>query len=289
MQQSGMKPRIYDCFCYFNEDMLLELRLETLWNHVDYFVISEAVYTQVGQPKPLNFDIGKFAKYRDKIRYLVVDHLPPGEPGFWKNENYQRNYLINGLSDARPDDWILVSDLDEIPRPETIALYDPKRYLRGDFQQRAYSYFLNNLFMDGDRPAVWAGSKVTTFRNLKAFFGNVTAVRSYKSSGIFRSVKRSYFRKFQVQSISDGGWHFTWVMKPDGIVLKMQSIAEQEFVRKEFKDVAFIEARIRSGQDVLDRPFRYRAQIVDGAQFPAHLVKHENKYAEWLLPPASQG
>ncbi|ENG0234628.1 beta-1,4-mannosyl-glycoprotein beta-1,4-N-acetylglucosaminyltransferase, partial [Burkholderia multivorans] len=136
------RPKIYDCFCYFNEDMLLELRLETLWDHVDYFVISEAVYTQTGNPKPLNFDIEKFAKYRDKIRYLTVDHFAPGARSAWKNENYQRNYLIHGLHDAQPDDWILVSDLDEIPHPATIRAYDP-RYRRGDFQQHAYAYFLN--------------------------------------------------------------------------------------------------------------------------------------------------
>lgn len=278
-----MKPRVYDCFCYFNEDMLLELRLETLWDHVDYFVISEAVYTQVGKPKPLNFDIEKFAKYRDKIRYLVVDHFPPGEPGAWKNENYQRNFVINGLYDADPDDWILVSDLDEIPRPETIASYDPKRYLRGDFEQRCYTYFLNNLFVEGEQPALWAGSKVTTFGRLTKFFGNATAVRSYKSSGPLRSLRRAYFRRFQTQLIADGGWHFTWVLKPEKIILKMESIAEQEFVKPEFKDVAFIEERMRSGRDVLDREHRYRPQALDAAQFPKYLVEHSEKYAEWLI------
>ena len=282
-----MKPRIYDCFCYFNEDAILELRLETLWDHVDYFVVSEAVYTQVGTPKPLNFDPERFAKYRDKIRYLVVDHFPPGEQGAWKNENYQRNFVINGLFDARPDDWILVSDLDEIPRPETIASFNPQRYRRGDFQQRAYAYFLNNLFMDGDQPAVWPGSKVTTFRYLQEFFGNATAVRSYKSSGIFRSLRRSFFRKFQVQRIDEGGWHFTWMLKPEKIVLKMESIAEQEFVREEFKNHAYIESRIRSGRDVLNDTSVYRAQAVELPQFPVHLVENRQKYAEWLLSAAA--
>ena len=62
-----MRPKIYDCFCYCNEDMFLELRFETLWDYVDYFVISEAVYTQVGNPKSLNFDINNFSKYQEKI------------------------------------------------------------------------------------------------------------------------------------------------------------------------------------------------------------------------------
>lgn len=279
-----MKPKIYDCFCYFNEDMILELRLETLWNYVDYFLISEAVYTQSGKPKQLNFDISKFAKYKEKIRYYVVDHFPPGPMDFWKNENYQRNFLINGLYDASSDDWILVSDLDEIPNPELISTYNPKRYKRGDFQQRAYAYKLNNLSVNQrGEPALWLGSKITTFRYLNEYFGNVTSVRSYKSSGLFRAVKRYLFKRFQTQKISDGGWHFSWVFSLRNIVLKMESIAEQEYVKEEFKNPAFIEAKINSGGDILNRDCRYEAQEVDCRQFPAYLVEHKEKYSEWLL------
>ncbi|WP_179401735.1 beta-1,4-mannosyl-glycoprotein beta-1,4-N-acetylglucosaminyltransferase [Burkholderia guangdongensis] len=278
------RPKIYDCFCYFNEDMLLELRLETLWDHVDYFVISEAVYTQTGNPKPLHFDIEKFAKYRDKIRYLVVDHFPPGARSAWKNENYQRNYLIHGLHDARPDDWILVSDLDEIPYPATIRTYDP-RYRRGDFQQHAYAYFLNNLLVrENDQPAIWTGSKITTMRQVEKFFGTVTAVRSYKSSGPLRSLRRAWFRRFEVQHLSPGGWHFTWVLPPEKIVLKMESIAEQEFVREEYKDFAYIDAKIRAGDDLLNPNSHYLAQTLDAPRFPAYLVAHQERYAQWLRP-----
>jgi beta-1,4-mannosyl-glycoprotein beta-1,4-N-acetylglucosaminyltransferase len=276
-------PKIYDCFCYFNEDMLLELRLEMLWDYVDYFVISEAVYSQVGRPKQLNFNPEKFAKYREKIRYLVVDHLPPGEPGFWKNENYQRNFLINGLYDAGPDDLIIVSDLDEIPRAESIRQFDPKRYLRGDLHQYCYAYFLNNRLLDGMGFADWVGTKITTFGNLMGFFGDVNAVRSYKSAGMLRSFKRTWFRNFRVQHIENGGWHFSWVMEPARILLKMESIAEQQFVKDEFKNLQFIESRIRTGRDVLDRPLRYQPQKIDEIQFPLILVKDREKYADWLL------
>ncbi|AOI71085.1 beta-1,4-mannosyl-glycoprotein beta-1,4-N-acetylglucosaminyltransferase [Burkholderia ubonensis] len=278
------RPKIYDCFCYFNEDMLLELRLETLWDHVDYFVISEAVYTQTGNPKPLNFDIEKFAKYRDKIRYLVVDHFAPGARSAWKNENYQRNYLIHGLHDAQPDDWILVSDLDEIPYPSTIRAYDP-RYRRGDFQQHAYAYFLNNqLVQDDGRPAIWAGSKITTMRQVERFFGNINAVRSYKSSGPLRSLRRAWFRRFEVQRLTPGGWHFTWVLSPEKILLKMESIADQAFVRDEHKDLAYIDAQIHSGRDLLNPNSRYVAQTPDSESFPPHLAAHRERYAQWLRP-----
>jgi beta-1,4-mannosyl-glycoprotein beta-1,4-N-acetylglucosaminyltransferase len=278
-------PKVYDCFCYFNEDMLLELRMEMLWDHVDYFVIAESRYTQVGALKPLNFDIRRFERFKDKIRYLEVDHLPPGPPDHWKNENYQRSYLINGLHDAAPDDLILVSDLDEIPRPECIRLYDPRRYLRGDFHQYCYAYFLNNRLLDGGGYADWIGTRITTFRHLKQFFGNVNAVRSYKSSGPLRSLKRAWFRRFGVQHVLDAGWHFSWVTSPDKMILKMKSVADQKFMKPEFHDIAFIESRIRSGFDVLDRPLRYAPQAIEEPQFPPQIAAARDKYSAWLLEP----
>ena len=107
-------PKVYDCFCYFNEDLLLELRLETLWDEVDYFVICESVLTISGLPKPLYFDLENFQKYNSKIRHLVIRDYPFDTSDAWRNERWQRDYLINGLFDANPDDWILLSDVDEI-------------------------------------------------------------------------------------------------------------------------------------------------------------------------------
>ncbi len=278
-----MKPKIYDCFCYCNEDMLLELRLETLWDYVDYFVISEAVYTQVGNPKPLNFDIEKFSKYQEKIRYLVVDHYPPGPVSFWKNENYQRNYLIYGLYDARDHDWILVSDLDEIPRPETIAQYNPQRYKRGDFQQYAYVYRLNNLsVLKDDQPNIWPGSKVTTYKYFKEYFQNATAVRSFKSAGIWRGIKKNWFKYFDVQTINNGGWHFTWMFTFENLVRKMENIAEQEGNREEFKNPEYIQHQIDAGLDIVNPNSRYVAQEVALPQFPDYLVLNKDKYASWF-------
>ena len=277
------KPRIYDCFCYFNEDMILELRLETLWDYVDYFVISEAIFTQVGVSKSLNFNLEKFDKYKEKIRYLVVDHYPPGELDFWKNENYQRNYLENGLYDANDDDWILVSDLDEIPRPETIKKFDPKKFKRGDFQQRAYAYRLNNLFISADNaPSIWQGSKVTTYKLFKDFFKNATAVRSYKSSGFLRGIKRAWFKKTQVQQIDNGGWHFTWMLSLEKLILKMESIAEQQHNRPEFKNPEYIQHQIDNGLDVIDPKSRYIAQSVTLPEFPGYLVSNQDKYKDWF-------
>ena len=123
---------IYDCFMYFDEDLLLDLRFNILNKYVKKFVITEATYTHNGTKKKLNFDINQFPKFKDKITYIVVDKQPPNildlideEPKDLRGEKlilngmardyFQREYLNKGLENAQEDDFILISDLDEIP------------------------------------------------------------------------------------------------------------------------------------------------------------------------------
>ena len=77
---------IYDCFMYFDEDLLLDLRLNTLNKYVKKFVITEATYTHNGSKKKLKFDIANFKKFQDKITYIVVDEPPPNILSLKKNE-----------------------------------------------------------------------------------------------------------------------------------------------------------------------------------------------------------
>lgn len=270
--------------------MLLELRFETLWEKVDFFVIVEASYSHAGNDRQTQFDIERFAKYRSKIRYLKLDTRPSGLNDFWKNENFIRNHLAHGLYDAQPDDWILISDLDEIPNPQSIQTYDVK-YLRGDFEQRYYSYFLNNYWL-GDvdrygklipRSNIWRGSKITTYHHFVNFFNaNPTSVRSYKSSGVLRSIKRAWFTRFDVQLIRNGGWHFTWIFKLPDIVKKIESTAHQEFNSPLYKDPEFIQSMIMAGRDFHKPNSRYEPQIID-QNFPKYLINHPEKFKEYLL------
>lgn len=285
-----MKSRIYDCFCYFNEDHILELRLETLWDIVDYFIISEATYTHSGEARQPHFDHDKFKKYQSKIRYLQLDKRPDGPNDFWKNENFIRNNIVNGLADAQPDDLILISDLDEIPNPKQILKYD-RRFLRGDFAQRYYSYYLNNYWVGDVNSAgdlvpntnIWYGSKVTTFKSFKNFFNcNATSVRSYKSSGIFRSIKRAWFRWANVQIIEDGGWHFTWIFSMDNLIKKLESTAHQEFNNEDHKNPHRLNQLIHSGRDFNKPKARYALQQLDD-QFPEYLLKHQDKFKSFIL------
>ncbi len=279
-----MQPKLYDCFCYFNEDMLLELRLETLWDVVDYFVIVESIYTISGKPKSLNFNAEKFAKYAAKIRYLVVRDYPEGLDDAWRNERYQRNYIANGLWDAKADDWVMISDVDEIPRPDKIALFNPKRYKRADFEQAAYSYYLNNRCYNQGERVRWYGSKLTTYQNLLNFFVYPERVRSFKSTGWLRSIKRIIFKRWMVQIIADGGWHFTWVTSIENIILKLESYAHQEFNKPEYKNPETIKAKIAAGFEVLNPQATCKREVVDET-FPQVILNNPQKYATWILAP----
>jgi len=138
--------KIFDCFKFFNELELLELRLMELNDVVDYFVLVEANKTHTGKEKPYIFEENKemFKDYLNKIIHVKVDDLPPySQNDIWTAENYQRNCIMRGLVDyAENGDKIIVSDIDEIPNPETIKenLTD-NRWVT--FKQKLYYYYVN--------------------------------------------------------------------------------------------------------------------------------------------------
>lgn len=263
--------------------MILKLRLETLWDYVDYFVIVEAGFTHSGKDKHFLFNIDRFEKYSSKIRYLKVIEKPEGWKSSWDLENAQRNYLINGLFDAKQNDRIMVSDVDEIPNPTKIASFSPK-FIRGDFEQMYLSYYFNNLWLGelggADR---WYGTKITTYGHLTNFFKNVNSVRNYKSTGVFRSIKRWFFKKVNVQVIPDGGWHFTWILSLKDIVKKIKATAHTELDIPKFNDIEYIRERISQGYDFHKPNSRYRRVDLTHDMFPKHLVDNQVEYQEFIL------
>ncbi|MFZ2310324.1 MAG: N-acetylglucosaminyltransferase, partial [Patescibacteria group bacterium] len=141
---------IYDCFTFFNELDLLEIRLNILDGVVDKFVLVEATKTFSNIDKPLYFNENKerFKKFEDKIIHIIVDDYPVFETA-WTYDWHQRNCIARGLVNCKLDDVILVSDLDEIPDPSKIIEYKDYPGVKV-FKQRMFYYFLNNL--DRKRP-----------------------------------------------------------------------------------------------------------------------------------------
>ena len=90
---------------YLDDDLVLDIRLNTLNKDVDHFIIAEATLDHAGNKKELNFDIKKFSKFKDKINYLIIDDLPKEVKTFKKNwhpahvrDQFQRNALTRGIT-----------------------------------------------------------------------------------------------------------------------------------------------------------------------------------------------
>ena len=163
--------KIYDCFQFFDEEMLLDLRLNIMNKYVDKFVITEATYMHSGKPKKLLFDINKFLKFKDKINYIVIDE-PPADLikinekdsdneklskmiiNAKKREVFQINKAQEGINNADADDFIIISDLDEIPNLEKVDLKKINQKLIF-FKQKMFYYKLNLLH----KSLPWYGSK----------------------------------------------------------------------------------------------------------------------------------
>ena len=158
--------KIYDCFQFFDEEMLLDLRLNIMDKYVDKFVITEATYMHSGRPKKLLFDINKFSKFKDKIIYNVVDKEPPDIETIYeedkdekdtrgqklvnnsnKREHFQREMAqesLKVLAEANPEDIILISDVDEIPNLNEINFNKINKKLIF-FKQKMFFYKFNLL------------------------------------------------------------------------------------------------------------------------------------------------
>ena len=116
---------------YFDEDLVLDKRLNTLNEKVDKFIITEATKTHSGKDKKLNFKIENFSKFKDKIHYLVVDDLPMSVKSPKKNwhenhgrDQFQRNAIERGYRDFSDEDLIMISDIDEIPNPKKLKEFN---------------------------------------------------------------------------------------------------------------------------------------------------------------------
>ena len=169
---------IYDCFMYFDEDLLLDLRLNILQKYVKKFIITESTFLHSGKTKKLNFDIKKFTKFKDKIEYIVVDKLPDGIEKInpdddielrnkkildnsLKRENNQRNQLLQGLKNVNDEDLILSSDLDEIPNFQNFK-FNNKIVL---FEQNVF-YYKFNLMQPNFK---WIGTRACRKKDLYGF------------------------------------------------------------------------------------------------------------------------
>ena len=266
---------IYDCFQYFNEEHIAELRFNILNKYVDYFVIVESTVNHQGQPKKLQFNINKYSNFKDKIKYIIVDDTPenikkPHEGGESLVEQHQRNSLMKVLNNAHDDDIIILSDVDEIPDLEKLKLFDKKKI--AVFSQKMFMYKLNLLNLD---ESGWHGSKICLKKNLKS----PQWLRDLK-------FKRYPFWRIDkprnIQIIEKGGWHFAYLQNPENISKKIKSFAHGEFNKDELVDISNITEKIKKGTDIFNRGYKIEKVEID-ENFPEFIQKNKEALKDWII------
>ena len=155
--------KIYDCFIFFNENLLTEIRFNILDKYVDYFVICESRFDHKGDEKGKKF-IFKKEYDPNKIKYLYFDKPFPKKTNRWENQAIQRDYILKNLNFADPEDYIFFSDPDEIINPEILKNFELKKKY-GIFFQKCFN-FKFNLFNPYETP--WEGTRVCKSKNLKS-------------------------------------------------------------------------------------------------------------------------
>lgn len=280
---------IFDCIPFFNELDILKLRMQILSPIVDYFVLEESTVTFSGEPKEMIFAQNRqlFAEFADKIRYVAVEDSPMEGVTTHERDKYQKNQLIRALSDVKPEDIIIFSDVDEIPNPKTlerlIAQFESDKIYH--LAQRMFYCFLNMeevsgnlLSITGEFPGVerkqWLGTKICSFAKLPA--EGIVDLREVSPTDP-RSVR-----------IADGGWHFGY-MGGDGerdvakrIGVKVQAAAHSEYNSKRYLNEAV--DRLLCGEDIFDRDAKFVRVEIDES-FPAYLREHQEEY-DFLIAPA---
>ena len=253
---------------YNNEDLLLELRLQTLSKFVHKFIIVESRFDHQGNKKKLNFKINNFLIFKNKIKYIVLDKFPKNLSN-WERENYNRNFIVKGLNGAKPEDYIMISDLDEIPKISNLKIFKEKKYTA--FKQKMFYYRFN---LHNISEPDWIGSKVCKKKYLKS----PQWLRNQKVK------KYSFWRmdKINWNIIEDGGWHFSFVMSDKSIKKKIESYAHSEFNKRNYKDIKNIKKNISLKKDLFGRPFKF-IKIKNHKKLPKYLLLNKKKFSKFLI------
>jgi beta-1,4-mannosyl-glycoprotein beta-1,4-N-acetylglucosaminyltransferase len=290
-------PMIYDCFTFFNELELLELRLHELADVADKFVLVEATKTHSNKSKPLYYreNHSRFGEFHDKIIHIIVDDLPDAKDP-WVLENYQRNCIARGLVNCRPDDFVLVSDLDEIPRATTVAKVSRGIRFRDDFfSSRAHaalnSRWVHKIFhrrgfrrtLRYNHPFVlkFRQSQYKHFMNCRVVqppFGHGTRMLYFRDFSCAEEIRHSGFK-----IVENGGWHFSWMGDVQRVQEKLAAYAHQEWNLPQFADAQHIRQAINEGRSFFGGDKRHEFVPLD-ASFPRYLLEHPEKFSSWIKP-----
>ncbi len=294
--------KIYDCFTYFDEMMLLNFRLNCLNKYVDKFVIVECNYSHKGIKKGFNLDLKKIAKFKDKIIYIRINKKPFNLNIIKKTDDkntinskhilngyiwdhFQRNKIIEGIKDCNPDDIIIISDLDEIPNLKNINFSKIKERLIF-FRQKILFYKFNLLYKN----RFWFGSRACK----KKYLLSPQWIRDvkHKNYSFFRFdllfSKKKYSDIFHVRN---GGWHYTNLKSAKDIFKKLTNYAhylEFQLSKIKLKDIKkmILKKRAIYNHEVDQKGNKFNGDIklykFNKRYWPEYLKLNHHKYKKWI-------
>jgi beta-1,4-mannosyl-glycoprotein beta-1,4-N-acetylglucosaminyltransferase len=294
---------IYDCFMYFDEDLLLDIRLNSLDKFVKKFVITEATYTHNGNKKKLNFDVNRFQKFKDKIIYIVVDKQTENILQLEKEDTkekigeklilngmardyYQRECLSEGLKEAKDDDLILISDLDEIPNLESVNLDNIKNNII-IFEQKIFYYKLNLIYDN----FLWQGTRAIKNKN----FLSPQWLRNIKGKNYPKWRVDTFFSKKKYSNlmfVKNGGWHFTCLRTPEQLEKKLLNYAHHYEFEESGLKVKDIEKFISERRIIYDykadqKKYKWSGKSIlkkiETKYLPNYIYNNLRKYSDWLV------
>lgn len=247
--------KIFDCFTFFNELEVLEIRLNELDKYVDYFVLVESKKTFTFKEKILYYDQNKhlFEKFRHKIIHVPMDF---GGRGEWGNEFAQRDSIRQGLVNADPDDIVILSDVDEIPNLKGYN-FDSLKYRIAGFPMQYYYYFLNNKM------------------NLTQ-----TIIKAFRVSHLYDNSPQA-MRGKEPHIFGKLGWHFSYMGGVNSIRRKLDAFAHQDMNLPEYNNDTHLHARLERNEDLFNRQYSFEVVPVDNT-FPEYLVNNQDKFKHMI-------
>ena len=294
--------KIYDCCMFFDEEMLLGLRLKTLNKYIDKFIIVESKYTHSGDKKKLIFNINKYSEFKKKINYIITEDYAEGIENInnddnenqknikhimnaLRRENYQRNKIKDGLNEAESDDWIIISDLDEIPNLDKINFNEINKKIIF-FKQRVFYYKLNLEL----KKIHWIGSKAVLKKNLISpqWLRNIKD-RIYSKWRLDIIISKKKYNN--ILYINDGGWHFSYIKKPEDIEKKLKSYLHHREYDLEPLGIEKIKNFVNNKSVIYDHRLEKTQYKFSGSQklekisldyLPPDIENNINFYKEWL-------
>jgi len=294
--------KIFDCFMYYDEDLILDLRLNYLNNYVDKFVIVESSYTHSGDSRKCLFDIKNYSKFKDKINYIILEEPPVDlshvkkDDSFEKKnsklilnavkrENLQRNTISKGLESALPEDLIIISDVDEIPNLNDNNISSIKNKII--FFEQKYFYYKFNLKLDN---YPWYGSRACKKKDLISpqWLRNIKS-KTYPTWRIDTMFSKKRYKN--IKFITNGGWHFSNIKTPADIEKKMKTyLHHREYEinpigEKKISQIIQNKKTLYNLKvDMKSNKFDLSDQLVvaEISELPYYIQKNIVKYQDWL-------